>query len=868
MAESAVTMFGVYISNLSVSIGLGGQGGSMQLTLVEDEKNNIVLPKDEDGYPFFGGGVNSPTTGSACYFKYGGFYFGGIFQRWTYKEDATGGRTYDIVLVSPAKLMDGVQVIIENYNGTTDRFANQYNNFDHSTNIEGFHCIYGNIKNVFNVYAAYENPFYGANGQYVNFGASKFNTSGVPLDTILTGMEVLMKKDSPNIFGGPICFGVTENGDAGTEYSFDLLDLADFFVNENIDFSEYRLKGPVKNVNGIISEMGELFQFDYYYSIQHRVIDINTLEDGGGQIPDAMIKLKVMSKRAAPQKNQIRKFIQEELSKPNSERKLMSYSIGKEFGDTVTQKIVWGAKRTRYLKIMGSDIDQQQVIWGKDSSNPKNYNSVGTISSIYDQPNRAVNVYIEGYGNYLASAFELRMAQGGKNIWQILKTFQTLSQSEPNGYNNPFTAPWSATFDGTSNLISTLAGGTAGNSYDLKLTNLQKSYKQWDEALNETADKIFSGISNLASQSYGQEFLLKLPTEITGPGYNIYTPNDEFQTLKSWEVSDSAFDSQPLTRDIASYDAMGRVTSLVCYPLRADSDYSSLGTDYNIGSNAASGSVASRKGSPEKESFFDSSGFFGGGFLCVFKTGSQVKVFDSITTPDFGLTVLADIFFNITIPPAAYIGSGKESLQFQIPPDVLLPNIFGVPQQSTRLNYGPWITLNPSAGGYFNPNGKAEAIEDESMRPETYGSYGALEQIGGIVAAVAKTDLIEAESGYIELAGRPDSNIGERFIDNGPYVSSMNINIDPTGGVKTTYQFNTWTPQFGKIAKYNIDRIQKVNNNKFSFLKKKRDEIEQRPFPKIRFEKTDFSELTKSQLAGDSNALFYLLSNRNMGKFN
>ena len=881
MAESPVTMFGIYVQNFSVNIGWGGQGGSMQLKLIEDPDAPVpvVLPKDDDGNPFFGGGVNSPRTGTAVYFKYGALYFGGIFQRWTYNVTATGGKIYDIVIESPSKLMDGVQIILGKYNGATDLFGNQYNNYDYSTNINTFHQTYYDIKNVFNVFGAYENPFYGWNGSYQNFGASQFNTSGIPIDRLLVGMDLLMDINSPNVFGGPIRFGETAGGDAATKYNVNFVDLAQFFVDESIDFSQTRLKGPVKSVNGILGEMGELFQFDYFYSIEHvNKTGLSKLPNGGGQIVGidndgvatgnnyADMKIKIVSKRAAPEANKLKSFITAQLAKPTDEKTMLSYNIGKEFGDSTTQKIIWGGRRTRYLKI--NNVSSQYAIWGKNANNPKGFNVVGTVGQVYGQPSSPRAIYIEGYGWYKATPFEVRMAQGGKQQWEIFKTFECLAEQEPNGYTT-LNSPWTGAFDATSNLIQMLAGGNAGNSYDMVLSNINKAPKQWQAAKTAENDKIFSAVSNVASQTYMQEFLLKLPNEVSGAGYNIYFPADDFQELKSWEISSSAFDSSPLTYDINSWDAVGRVGSLVAYQGRGDCDYSSMGTDYNIGANLAAGSIVTKKGSPEQESFFDQTGYFGGAFLCVFKTGTQVKLFDSITTPDFGLTILADYFFGIDIPPEAYIGSGKESLQFQIPPDNLLPKIFGVPQESGRLNYGPWVTLNKASGGFYNPNGKAEVSEDESMRPETYGSYGALYQIGGIIAAVSESDLIESETGQIELAGAPSWNLGDRFDSLGPYVSNMSISVDATSGVKTTYKFNTWTPQFGTMAKYNIDRIQKINNNRFSFAKKKRDEVEQRPFPKIRFEKTDFSELSKAKQSGsDAGFMQMLFANKEVNTNN
>ena len=106
MAEKSLKAFGAYVSSLSVSLGWGGQGGSMQMKLVEDPDNGV--------------NIDLPSVGTAVYFKYGGFYFGGILQRWVYNESLSG-RIYDIVIESPSKLMDGVQLIIENFNGLTKR---------------------------------------------------------------------------------------------------------------------------------------------------------------------------------------------------------------------------------------------------------------------------------------------------------------------------------------------------------------------------------------------------------------------------------------------------------------------------------------------------------------------------------------------------------------------------------------------------------------------------------------------------------------------------------------------------------------------------------------------------------------------------
>jgi len=103
------------------------------------------------------------------------------------------------------------------------------------------------------------------------------------------------------------------------------------------------------------------------------------------------------------------------------------------------------------------------------------------------------------------------------------------------------------------------------------------------------------------------------------------------------------------------------------------------------------------------------------------------------------------------------------------------------------------------------------------------------------------------ESGTLELVGKPEGAIGERFANSGPYCTNIDVSIDATGGIKTSYKFNTWTPNFGKLAKYNIDRIASINKASWNFAKKLRDRVEKRPFPKHKFEKMDLSQAKRHQ---------------------
>ena len=142
--------------------------------------------------------------------------------------------------------------------------------------------------------------------------------------------------------------------------------------------------------------------------------------------------------------------------------------------------------------------------------------------------------------------------------------------------------------------------------------------------------------------------------------------------------------------------------------------------------------------------------------------------------------------------------------------------------------------------------GKAEVEKDESLRPESFGGWNGLYEVGGIMATAGVTKPIDNESGSVVIAGLPEVNLGDK-LQGGPYITDISVTIDPTGGVTTTYKMNTYTLNFGKLAKYNVDRIARINKNLWQAAKKMRDRIEKRPLPKFKFEKADLEEIRKDE---------------------
>jgi hypothetical protein len=89
-------IFGAYCSNISVSVGWNGQGGSMQFKLVEDLNpcpGDPVMEIDRD---------ELNKLGMGFVFSYGALDLGGIYQRYS-EEESSSGKTFNIVVESPIK---------------------------------------------------------------------------------------------------------------------------------------------------------------------------------------------------------------------------------------------------------------------------------------------------------------------------------------------------------------------------------------------------------------------------------------------------------------------------------------------------------------------------------------------------------------------------------------------------------------------------------------------------------------------------------------------------------------------------------------------------------------------------------------------
>ena len=773
-------LFGTRVVNASTSLGWGADSSTCQLTLVEDPA---------DGYR-----LRLPKVGTAVAFQWGNFYFGGVFQRYTRKRSISGF-TYDVILESPSKLMDGIQIILEGFQGT-------------QWNLGGTGATFKDqISQVWNPYAVRENYSFGG-----IWGGADVNSAGFPAKDALTLIEEISKGEHD--FGGPAFFG-------SSYYEIDLTE-----IKEELP-ANYRIKGPVQNLNAIIQECAEINVQDYFVTVIGDVSNPSVLSsttpapttrpvvssssstgdfDVIGE-PDnprkrAKIIVKTISRKAQPDSGVIERIVQEKFDSGV----LIAADNGQELSNTPTQKLVIGGPASRYIEKSQSQLTP---IWSKSPTNK--YLLGNPLPFGYDNDAPAPILLDDG-SVYQATVLEVRCAMSDRKTWD---TFHTIKER-----GNPANAITNSMTQMTDNVISQMKRNmaTPGLIQDSSATTATNQARFFNnQNVSAEPDKIFSAVQKAGSEFFGKQFLVALPYEEGGFSNNLRWIDEDKKYESSWDIADSAWTEYTPIRDVSFYDGEGKLTAVATWPISGNNDYSSLGSNY---AKTTAGKIAGKL-SVSKDILWLNFGYGTKPYATI--TCDQVMAYDTYTTSTNALTWLVLLMAKVSLTPKTYGMFGGDNAKLPLGPVPTPPEVVGIPQQSNRYSWGPWYK-------YAALNGKAEVQVEDSLRPETFGSASKMDDAAFTYANVGVSEMKADESGYVELAEVPQYNISDRMEGAGPYITNIDINIG-VDGVKTTYKFNTWTPSFGKIAKYNIDRISRINKSSIAFLQDQRNRVTVRPLP-------------------------------------
>lgn len=816
MITSPIKFLGAYVINASCSLGWGGETSTCSLTLVEDPANGITfLPANPK---------NKIRTGAPCLFKIGDkFEFGGILQRWTYSENVGEGRKYEVVLESPSKVLDGVYIILDKFQGTIYK-SDDINVVSTQSTSSGIMTYGGTYPtNILNVFGSKENTQ--ASGI---FGGSKVDGFGYPVsgivedisNTINNSFSLPTEKGIDKFkFGGKIAYG-------DGEYDLDLSELDKIIP----DIKDWKISGDFMTVNQLIKDITDVALADFVYTIT------GTADSKTNIITkNAKIKVLVVSRKEPPTPNAISSLITEIKNKPDTEKNLISYNTGKELSDSTTQKVLIGGPATRYWFSSAKNYDILPL-WGMSGQGALATYLYGQSLAEYENPFTQVKIRADGgwannFAEFTTDLLEIRCALSGRETWNLYHTFRAIRAKILNDTTYQMVTFGNVNFS-VKQLQDLIQGKAITN--DLMDTSMESGEaaakfilgKEYQTAyIQQAIDSRFKSVYKIATEFYGRKFMVSLPGEAGGLNNNIKYLYNGIETINAWDIASSAWSNDNFRfyfNDPKFYDDDGKFGAVAVFDNLSNADYSSLNNNYSVNAVGVCTDVSIDKDLRWLELTLNDS-VTGKDVtitkgLAVATIDSPIYIYDGYTTQTNGFNILAQMIFGQKIPTGYQNLFGSSEIDVPIHPAPLLPNNIGVPQQSNRYVWGPWFSFNSISG----KQGKVEIIQETSFAPETFGSVKAMNEAAKTIVNSEMSQVYENESGFIELAEEPQFNLASRFLSTGPYITTINIGIG-SDGIKTTYQFNSWTKTYGRIAKYNIDRISKLQKGTFSFYKRLRE---------------------------------------------
>jgi len=518
----------------------------------------------------------------------------------------------------------------------------------------------------------------------------------------------------------------------------------------------------------------------------------------------------------------------------------------RDFTVTVTQ-IIDGEPVTSYRPIFDIPIDcgkegypDQMLGYPYGPSDPNNP----------DHPLSGPRAYFTN-GMHLASITELRIAATGD---------QAAWENYISNYNIPVSKNLGGSGDdggveGDMSVVAdfifgkTKGGFDAASPFDAHNTSYfaqLKADRLYDGDLEMLIGKVFDKIKSVATEYMGRVFLTGLP--FTPPTLSEHikvecvdepaawtgacTPSMQF--TEAWEVAESAWvemGTLGVPNDPKFYDDSGKLKCFVSYAMSAGGA-GGIPHDFTSASSEKYQAVPALNtvfmtASPEAKPAKVASGLpdsptitWMNGYPFVVVRCDPVKYVDPMLIAankvirgpqgdrDASATVAAWIFGegqvdgDVNRDQRWNTGWGSSLARATIDGALMKPVIIAVPQRSNRLLYGPW------AEGY--KFGATELEFDSNLTPENFGGIANMNVMGQSLAwHTATFGMGHEESGDVKFTGIPKAQLGKVLVAGGPYVTDVNVTISDSD-ISTAYTMKTWTVNFGKLLKYNEERIQSV----------------------------------------------------------
>lgn len=821
------TLFlGLSVQSVTMNMGWNEQQSNISVTLIHDTcvstEGKVYYPRPGVVSTWTGAdpGFQTPTIGAPVYFRLEDFEFAGIVQSWDLKESSSG-QVYTVSIADPRLLLENLTVIISDYADTVGGIPNLINPYGYLESL-GYPCAQQFING-----ASFGSPAGG-------FGGANNNDQGTPYNLLKHAMQALLcgvshPKFSPYGFaryrGNSLPVGPSMGLLAADH--FDSQVIADFngngygaeyFVDiSDIPFSPdyFRLAGPQDTLMNIISNVCSIAGCDFYIEL----LVTPALQK--------IIKVRTSRRREQPTLGVIEDYIQNNVTDG-----VISRDVGRELRNETTSSFLYGGYlQTVYEQETSSNIIQH---WGYDSEGDLN-NAVfnaGTGDWEVTLDLRPLNLNLKnalGANNVVITETEIRCALGEFDTWRyysLTPTRTALGDLIVAVYpdlaipikNLPFPG-----INAVGNNMAEIAGVALNNNQN---NNLQ------DDAAKDL-DKIHKFITDFADELYGKKFLVKFPFVCfqtdADSGKTMYSDNptsaggypargvSEILSL-DWQSSELDFFSSEnnLVNAFVYFDT----ATIGAYPKSPD-DTITHNDDVFVKATVEE-KIIPYEGDP-----------------AALITISAVE--DSKDKPNDMLEGMKILLNKVEAGgedkvnafalnnEAGKIGESTYAAAFRR----RSPDKAAVPMISNTDRYGPY--------GYEGPAGQVGFQAADNIVPWNYGGYTVMDAAAAEQAQDSLTFMQVGEKGSFSFVGYPAHRLGQelkstleqfanvygqtetvtiagqtftyqkfpmaRWVgDLGPSITNISINVG-SQGITTTYNLSTFSPSFGKMAKYNANRL-------------------------------------------------------------
>ena len=877
------TLFlGCSVMSFSASAGHNEQQSELTVQLVQDPKagsktyydqslNKQTWTGPDPGIYYYG--ESGPVVGCPVYFRVADFEFSGLLQSWVESNSASGSPTYTVKIVDPRTILQGTELIVDNYAGDVKNVYNLINCYGHAES-QGESC---------------------SNSLAGGYGGAHILNNGMPWNIILSSVKRLtsslpIQANQFSPYGRLVHKGSAYSGFGVLGYDF--FSAADITWSHNqavyhdgalstylLDLSEvptapdtWRLPGPSINLMEAISHICGDAGCDYY---------IELVPVKYSSIVHKIIKIRTISRVRQPSLTAIRDFV-------GGREGVINNNHGVEARTEPTSSFIVGGKKAGIIEVTNV-IDSQEngdlsndyitPYWGVDSNNfaIKTYADteddklgVRFYAPISDL-NRMLQTPIQGQvsghaGELLITEVELRAAAMGYDSWlsfassvgggdgtDAVKALQAANVDKPELLG---------LFGGeaickliAANQVGQKNGILPTDMMNLNVPKLTPDIR--DREFDRDIHSVFDFIANYATTYYGKQFLVKSGTTCMRQDDDTgRLVTSEVPTESGWSDATTilGLDHPSVATDFLGTED-GRVGAFFVFDDADSKEYSTLdNNEYLIKETPANSGIYKLyfKARIDREYVWMDDGSDVGSPRCLMSIpttiGPNLSALQLIPEETLAITLRlvlqtaakrankepSQLETDLQTNEAWAKATAKSLITQSIQHAASMPGYAAVPLQSNVLTYGPW--------GVKGPAGPVKVEVDEGLVPWEFGSTANMNDYGTSKAQQALTGMQAGETGEITIPGYPTipltaelgatfGSAGSQLVENrvavldsedilstnigqwtglyGPNVTSISVQV-ATGGVQTTYSMRTFTPQFGRFAKVNADRLKKL----------------------------------------------------------